>query len=210
MNELTRLGGVRYSDPMSFSGKNPSNQDQTFSKTYQLALDTISPTQEKAPAKWLIAVSDIPSNKTEISKHIPLRGQEKKDNEGVHELALGLRGYRQQLLASNIANSDTPGYKAVDINIQEILRSPQMMAQEEVGVKLWTTADGHILTQTATRYAGIPLKYHVPQQRSIDGNTVEVDMEIAKMSENKIMYQFSADRVGGDYKGMLELFRSLK
>lgn len=207
VNELTRLGSARYSEPPSSSGKNRSNQ--TFSKTYELALEAMSPMQEKAPAKWLMATPEISSNKVESSEHIPLKGQEKKDNEGLHDLALGLRGYRQQLLASNIANSDTPGYKAVDINIQEILRNPKIMARE-VAIKLWTTAEGHISIQMAPRYAGVPLKYHVPQQRSIDGNTVEVDTEIAKMSENKIMYQFSADRVGGDYKGMLELLRNLK
>ena len=53
--------------------------------------------------------------------HIPLTGTGHSGKHGLQEAALGLRAYRQQLIASNIANADTPGYKAVDIDFQEAL-----------------------------------------------------------------------------------------
>lgn len=63
--------------------------------------------------------------------------------------------------------------------------------------------------QAPTQYSSIPLKYPVPQQASIDGNTVEMDVERAKFTENALMYQFSMDRVGGHYKDMAELLKNL-
>lgn len=60
-----------------------------------------------------------------------------------------------------------------------------------------------------TQYSSIPPKYPVPQQASIDGNTVEMEVERAKSTENALMYPFSMDRVGGSYKEMLELLKNL-
>lgn len=118
--------------------------------------------------------------------HIPLAGQQKgSDKHNLHETALALRAYRQQLLASNIANADTPNYKAVDIDIAEALRNGQSTS------------------------ANIPLKYHVPSQGSVDGNTVEMDVERAKFAENALMYEYEVDRVKGHGQMLLELLRNL-
>lgn len=182
---------------------------KTFSASYALALANAPPLQGAAPVKWLLTTPGSTTSKADGSKHISLPGQQQEGGDGLHEMALGLRAYRQQLLASNIANADTPGYKAVDIDVQKALRSPRMTT-EDGAVKLSTTADGHISTQTPARYSSIPLQYHVPQQPSVDGNTVEMDVERGKFSENALMYQFSLDRVGGEYKGMLELLKNLK
>ncbi len=125
------------------------------------------------------------------------------------ETALGLRAYRQQLIASNIANADTPNYKAVDIDFRAALRIAQAaMAAEPT--RLLTTSPRHMPTQASNAMPSVPLKYHVPNQPSIDGNTVDMDVERAKFADNAIMYQFTLDRVSGHYKHMMELFNSLK
>lgn len=121
------------------------------------------------------------------SRHIPLARQHQPgtNDDTLHERALALRAYRQQILASNIANADTPGYKAVDFDIHEALRN------------------GH---STAS---SIPLQYHVPSQDSVDGNTVEMDVERAKFAENALMYEYALARVSGHYKDMAELLKNM-
>lgn len=94
-----------------------------------------------------------------------------------YERALRLLSYRQELLASNIANADTPGYKAVDIEAGDAL-SKGLDKQD------------------------VPLKYQVPYQGSVDGNTVEMDVERTKLAENAIRYEFAVDRVKGHYMMM--------
>ncbi|MBI1773551.1 MAG: flagellar basal body rod protein FlgB [Burkholderiales bacterium] len=101
----------------------------------------------------------------------------------LHERALALRAYRQQLLASNIANADTPGYKAVDIDIQEAIR-------------------------TGKTIDNVQIKYVMPSQGNVDGNTVEMDREMAKFTENALMYQYQVDRVRSHYKDMEELLKN--
>ena len=103
----------------------------------------------------------------------------------MHETALALRAYRQQLLASNIANADTPNYKAVDIDIADALRNGRSTPSE------------------------VPLKYVVPSQGSVDGNTVEMDVERAKFAENALMYEYEVDRVKGHYQMQQELLKNL-
>lgn len=142
------------------------------------------------------------------SRHIPLAGSGHPSHD-FQQVAMGLRAYRQQIIASNIANADTPGYKAIDIDFQEALRIVQ--ASETVPpVSLVTTSAGHLLGQSANPQASIPLKYHVPSQGSIDGNTVEMDVERAKFAENTMMLQFAMDRVSGHFKHEMEMLQNLK
>ena len=54
------------------------------------------------------------------------------------------------------------------------------------------------------------MKYHVPHQTAADGNTVEMDAERQKFSENSLMYQFSLDRVSGHFKHFMELMQNLR
>ena len=95
---------------------------------------------------------------------------------------LGVRVYRQQILASNIANADTPGYKAVYIDIEE---AAQIVKGASGSLPLATTATGHL--SGGMQAPPLPLKYHVPYQTAADGNTVEMDAERQKFSENSLM-----------------------
>jgi flagellar basal-body rod protein FlgB len=127
----------------------------------------------------------------------------------LQETALGLRAYRQQLIASNIANADTPGYKALDIDIHEALRIARSIASTPP-LTLSTTASGHISGHAHTSATLYPLKYHTPSQPSADGNTVEMDVERSKFAENSMMWEFARDRVSGHYKHMMEMLENLK
>lgn len=118
---------------------------------------------------------------------------------------LRVHAYRQQLLASNIANADTPGYKAVDIDIEE---AAQIVKGVSGSLPLATTATSHL--SGGVQAPPFPLKYHVPYQTAADGNTVEMDTERQKFSENSLMYQFSLDRVSGHFKHFMELLQNLR
>lgn len=95
------------------------------------------------------------------------------------------RSYRQELLAANIANADTPDYKAIDIDLEGALKA------------------GY------TRIEDIPILYREPSQPSLDGNTVELDFERAEFAQNALRYQFTLGKVGDEYKEMQALFRNL-
>ena len=203
MSRINGIGGVAQAGLTPLAGNDSAGQGatQTFSASFALANASLSQGTSTAAHS---------SSSANGSGHIPLAGQQQKEGgKGLHELALRLRIYRQQLLASNIANADTPGYKAVDIDFQEALRIARTTMQGGA-VKLSTTAADHLSAPASTRYSNIPLKYHVPRQAGIDGNTVEMDVERAKFTENALRYQFSLDRVSGHYKDLLALLKNLR
>ena len=102
---------------------------------------------------------------------------------GVHEKALLLRGERVGVLATNIANADTPNYKSRDFDF-----AAAMTGAEPATLPLVTTRAMHVALAEDT--AGMTdLKYRVPFQPALDGNTVEVGVEQAKFAENAIHYQ---------------------
>ena len=116
---------------------------------------------------------------------------------GIHEQALLLRSKRNELIAANIANADTPGYKAQDINFQKLL-SKQVSSQEV----LTTTNPSHI--RAGARSQGIPeVIFRRPVQPSLDGNTVSVDYEKAEFAKNAIGYQAAVSFISGEIKDML-------
>jgi flagellar basal-body rod protein FlgB len=90
---------------------------------------------------------------------------------GVHGAALQVRSQRMGVLASNIANASTPGYKARDIDFREALSAIE--SQDGIG---GGSIDG-------------AMKYRVPLQPSLDGNTVELATEQTAFAENAVAYQ---------------------
>lgn len=115
---------------------------------------------------------------------------------GIHEDALRLRSRRSEVLASNLANADTPGYKARDFDFNAILRREMQPA-----VGLATTHAGHIATDGGL-VASSRMDYRVPQQASLDGNTVEVEREQAEFMANSLRYQASLRFLDGKVKGL--------
>src|SRR3569833_956352 len=93
------------------------------------------------------------------------------------ETALSLRAQRQQLLASNIANADTPNYKARDVDFNSALKNA-LSSGTPASSGLATTAKAHIPGNTVTGIiGGAPLLYLTPSQCNVDGNTVDIDTE---------------------------------
>lgn len=101
--------------------------------------------------------------------------------------ALGLRAYRQQILAGNIANADTPNYKARDFDFSVALKDA-IAGRSSGDLPLATTAPGHI-QGTAGSSGATRLMYRTPAQDSADGNTVDMDLERSAFSENALQYQ---------------------
>lgn len=116
--------------------------------------------------------------------------------------ALKLREYRQQVLAGNIANADTPNYKAVDIDFAMALRN----AEKAQAVALNITSPRH-LQGAQDNPLGAQTLYRAAVQPSIDGNTVDMDVERAQFADNAIHYQFVVDRLNGRFKEMLDAIR---
>ncbi len=100
--------------------------------------------------------------------------------------ALGLRAQRQQILAGNIANADTPNYKARDFDFSIALKDA-VAGRNGASLALVTSASSHI--QSSADAIPTRLMYRSPMQSSADGNTVEMDVERAQFSENAIRYE---------------------
>lgn len=105
---------------------------------------------------------------------------------GIHEQALMVQGERMGVLAANLANADTPGFKARDIDFASVLSNEQGATR----MPLAATDAAHI-TLVAGRTPAAELMYRNPYQASLDGNTVEMPVEQAAFSETNVRYQAS-------------------
>lgn len=111
--------------------------------------------------------------------------------------AIDLRAYRHQVLASNIANADTPHYKARDFDFRAAL---QNATAGRDGLALATTATGHIAGGSG---AGRPdLQYRAETQSAVDGNTVDMDTERAQISDNAMQYEVLTRLISDRLQGM--------
>ena len=97
-----------------------------------------------------------------------------------HQTALRLRAERQQVLASNIANADTPNYKARDIDFSGALKQAMSPGTPAVATTLVKTSPSHLSGNAGVTASGVPLLYSTASQGSVDGNTVDMDAERAK------------------------------
>lgn len=140
--------------------------------------------------------------------HIPLKGTGHGVQHGLQQVVLDVRAYRQQLIASNIANADTPGYQATDIDFKEALNLA-LSGSGATSLGLAATSPRHLAGSNFLALPLFPLKYHTPNQASADGNTVEMDVERAKFAENAVMYEYSLDRVKGHFMMTLDMLKNL-
>ena len=118
---------------------------------------------------------------------------------GILRSAANLRAYRQELLASNIANADTPNFKARDVDFREALTGALGGATR--GLPLKTTAQRHIAGADANPLEA-SLKYRNEVQGAVDGNTVNMDTERAAFAENSVQYQASVTFINGLLRSM--------
>lgn len=106
-----------------------------------------------------------------------------------HASALKLRGERQALLAANIANADTPNYKAVDFDFARAL------------------AETNRALGAGAPPAAPAILYRQPSQPSLDGNTVEMDAERAQFVDNTVRYEASLRFLNGQIRTLLDALR---
>ncbi len=119
-----------------------------------------------------------------------------------HADALNLRAQRQQLLASNIANADTPGYKARDIDFRKAMQ--ELVAGRAPGTELARTSGAHLSpTRDAAALSSGPAQYRTAVQPSLDGNTVDMDVERAQFAQNAIHYEANLMMINSKLKALL-------
>jgi flagellar basal-body rod protein FlgB len=121
---------------------------------------------------------------------------------GIHENAMNLQTRRAQLLAQNLANSDTPGYKAKDIDFNAALKSA---SKENFKTPLEATQAGHL--QPKGFLPGAEELYRQPMQDSLDGNTVEPHVEMAEFTENSMHYLMTLRIISGRISTMMSALR---
>jgi flagellar basal-body rod protein FlgB len=120
---------------------------------------------------------------------------------GIHPMALQLREQRTEILGANLANADTPNYKARDLDFQSVLQN----AEAANGLPLRTTDPGH-LGEPAAGGSG-NLLYRVPAQASLDGNTVDTQQEQMRFGANALQYQASLRFLGDGFAGLRSALR---
>jgi flagellar basal-body rod protein FlgB len=118
-----------------------------------------------------------------------------------HAEAMNLRALRQQVLASNIANADTPGYKARDIDFTKSLQNA--VSGREPASELARTVKGHLASPQSAAAAAGPLLYRQVVQPSLDGNTVDMDVERAQFAENAVRYEANLMFLNSQLKSLL-------
>jgi len=121
--------------------------------------------------------------------------------------ALGLRHQRQAVLANNIANVDTPHFKARDFDFTRQLRA----ATSRFGVSpphLEKTAPGHISLGDGGPVRHPDMLYRMPAQSSLDGNTVDMDRERAEFMDNSVRYQASLTMTNSFLQGLKTAMQS--
>ena len=121
-----------------------------------------------------------------------------------HGQALGLRSERQRLIASNIANADTPGYVARDFNFAQALREATS-ATPGAGALAATNA-GHIGGASGARTEA-QLLYATPSQTNLDRNTVDMDRERANFADNAVKYEATLRFINGNVRTMLDAIK---
>lgn len=122
-----------------------------------------------------------------------------------HTEALKLRAFRQQVLASNIANADTPNYKAVDIDFASEMK--RIMAGAAGSVQPTRTDPRHLSASNGNPF-GAHVMYRADVQGNIDGNTVNMDMERAQFTENALRYEANLRVLGAEIQNIKNALRT--
>lgn len=120
---------------------------------------------------------------------------------GIHDNALLVRSERSSVLANNLANADTPGFKSRDIDFKAILRG-EVDRQQSLGMA--ETNSRHIPGRQSEGWEKL---YRHPLQPSIDGNTVEENVENKEFTENAMSYNASFEFLNGKFKGLTGAIR---
>lgn len=124
---------------------------------------------------------------------------------GFNQRALGLRAARQELLSGNIANADTPGFKAKDFDFTKAMQNVQPPRQ--IKNALTVTSSRHIGLSGFSAITSVPEQYRIPQQPSIDGNTVDMDTERMQFMDNAMRYDAGLTFISGQFRTLLSAIK---
>ncbi|MCB1874863.1 MAG: flagellar basal body rod protein FlgB [Chromatiales bacterium] len=122
---------------------------------------------------------------------------------GIHTHTVGLRARRAEILSANLANADTPNYKAQDLDFQKALQH----ATEGRG------GQDFALTRTHQSHFDVRIQmegdlgYRIPNQPSVDGNTVDTHTEQMAFTRNAVEYQASLEFLSGKFRGLKNAIR---
>jgi flagellar basal-body rod protein FlgB len=116
----------------------------------------------------------------------------------VHGQALMLRAERQRVIAGNLANADTPGYQARDFDFTDALRAATGSARADIAAGVMAPGGR----------SAPALRYAVPSQTSLDGNTVDVDRERGAFADNAVKYESTLRFINGSVRTMLDAMKS--
>jgi flagellar basal-body rod protein FlgB len=119
---------------------------------------------------------------------------------GIHQDAVRIRSQRAELLASNMANADTPNYKARDIDFASAMK---LAATGQNSAGMNTTHSNHIAMSSNSQFASPAVQYRTSMQDSLDGNSVDEQIEQAQFMQNAVQYQASLSFLSGKFKSLL-------
>jgi flagellar basal-body rod protein FlgB len=121
-----------------------------------------------------------------------------------NESALSLRAQRQELIASNIANADTPNFKARDIDFASAMQGALAKAATP-GTALAATNKGHIQPAADGKALpnGTPVLYRGVVQGAVDGNTVDMDVERNQFADNALRYEAGITMINHQIRGLM-------
>ncbi|WP_298444935.1 flagellar basal body rod protein FlgB [uncultured Ferrimonas sp.] len=120
---------------------------------------------------------------------------------GIHQHSLGVRAERAEVLSGNIANADTPGYKARDIDFETALKN----AKSSQSMSLSRSHENHFAAQSSLAEDAL---YRVPlQPDSGDGNTVDLQQERNQFMQNSLEYQASLEFLSSKFGGLKKAIR---
>ena len=120
---------------------------------------------------------------------------------GLHARALTLRSKRADVLAANIANADTPRFKARDFDFKAV------MGQANDRLRLTRTSPAHMSSEASEHLGNGQLQYRVPNQPALDGNTVEAQTEKAEFMKNAMHYTANLTFLNSRISGLLRAIR---
>jgi len=119
---------------------------------------------------------------------------------GIHPQALKLSARRSEVLAANLANTDTPNYKAQDVDFKSALAAS---GKASTTLPMVATQASHIALNSPGDALTVQLKYRVPNASSLDGNTVDSQMEQANFAQNAVRYQASLTFINAKFRNLM-------
>ncbi len=119
---------------------------------------------------------------------------------GIHPQALELSARRSEVLAANLANADTPNYKAQDLDFKAALAASGTTSSS---LPMTATHTGHIPLNQPGDALTAQLKYRIPNASSLDGNTVDAQMEQANFAQNAVRYHASLTFINTKFRNLL-------